>query len=88
METQEHDPELHSHGNEADIDVKEYPLIYHDFEDKVWYFKRTKNPRAFIRHDGAKFSHTHVLFNYEYKGKAYYKTKHKQKALEAQRATS
>ena len=48
-------------------------LKYEDLEGKIWRMKRTKNPRAFIREDGVRLSHTHVLFNYEYKGRAFYK---------------
>lgn len=48
-------------------------LKYEDQDGKIWRMKRTKNPRAFIREDGKKLSHTHVLFSYEYKGRAFYK---------------
>lgn len=50
-----------------------FNLGYEDETGKLWRFKRTKNPRAFVREDGLKLSHTHVLFNYEYKGRVHYK---------------
>jgi hypothetical protein len=66
----------------AVISKEEFPLIYSDETGKKWLFKRTKSPRAFIREDGVKLSHTHVLFNYDFVGRSFYKTKkRKDKAI-------